>query len=407
MINVRDFGACGDGGRLDHPAIQQAIDRASGTGGGTVLLPPGRYRCGTIHLRSGVSLHLPAGATILAADDPRLFPPIDVPTPSGDTRALIHARDACLIAIHGEGAIDAGGADAPSDEGFHPATILLRDCDDVRLEGVRLLHARFWTVHLLHCRRVACHRLAIRSLHPNGDGIDPDGCAGVLISDCDIDSSDDSIVLKSTLGRACEDVLVSNCLLRSRHATLKLGTESVGPIRNVVLRGCVCHGGVGLGLYMKDGGAFENVLASDLLIESDAPFPLLIDATPRDHGAASAGRIRGVSLRGLRVVSPGRILIEARRGDEIEELSLTDVSWRVERPFDRDAPKPAGTRRHAPAPDASALRPEPYHLLASHVRGLRVERVDVRFASGLRPDRGPALLRDAPGASVDLRLLEG
>ena len=63
---ITDFGAIGDGQTLDSPAIQKAINAAA-TKGGTVVVPPGVFLCGTIHLKSRVTLHLWQGATILGS----------------------------------------------------------------------------------------------------------------------------------------------------------------------------------------------------------------------------------------------------------------------------------------------------------------------------------------------------
>ena len=56
VYNVRDFGAAGDGKRLDSPSINRAIDAAAKNGGGTVLLPAGTYLSGSIHLQSRIHL---------------------------------------------------------------------------------------------------------------------------------------------------------------------------------------------------------------------------------------------------------------------------------------------------------------------------------------------------------------
>src|ERR1019366_7110062 len=54
--NVRAFGAKGDGKTLDHQAINRAIAAAANMGGGTVVVPPGIYLCGSIHLQSNIHL---------------------------------------------------------------------------------------------------------------------------------------------------------------------------------------------------------------------------------------------------------------------------------------------------------------------------------------------------------------
>src|SRR5687768_16972196 len=56
--NVKDYGAKGDGKTLDTVAIQAAIDACNKDNGGTVLIPGGDFVCGTIQLKSNVTLHL-------------------------------------------------------------------------------------------------------------------------------------------------------------------------------------------------------------------------------------------------------------------------------------------------------------------------------------------------------------
>ena len=71
-LDVRAFGATGDGKTLDTPAINKAIDAAAAAGGGIVRFPAGSYLCYSIHLKSHTTLFLDPGATIVAADAPPL-----------------------------------------------------------------------------------------------------------------------------------------------------------------------------------------------------------------------------------------------------------------------------------------------------------------------------------------------
>ncbi|WP_223836747.1 glycosyl hydrolase family 28-related protein [Paenibacillus oceani] len=65
-VNVKDFGAAGDGTNDDTAAIQSAIEACAGEGGGIVFLPPGIYNVtGTLQLHTGVTLE---GAGVSAWD---------------------------------------------------------------------------------------------------------------------------------------------------------------------------------------------------------------------------------------------------------------------------------------------------------------------------------------------------
>src|SRR4051812_28734925 len=75
VFDVRRFGAVGDGATPATAAIQKAID-ACGKAGGMVLVPPGRFLCGALFLRSNVHLHLSSGALLLASQHFDDYPPI-------------------------------------------------------------------------------------------------------------------------------------------------------------------------------------------------------------------------------------------------------------------------------------------------------------------------------------------
>src|SRR6266542_1681369 len=62
VYDVTQFGASGDGARLNTASIQKAVDACSAAGGGIVYVPPGNYLSGTIVLKDGVTLRLEAGA---------------------------------------------------------------------------------------------------------------------------------------------------------------------------------------------------------------------------------------------------------------------------------------------------------------------------------------------------------
>src|SRR5579871_5485164 len=68
-LNVLKHGAKGDGKTRDTQALQAAIDACYQAGGGTIVLPAGTFLSGSLHLKSGVALHLDHGATLRASPD--------------------------------------------------------------------------------------------------------------------------------------------------------------------------------------------------------------------------------------------------------------------------------------------------------------------------------------------------
>src|ERR1700693_4620535 len=102
---------------------------------------------------------------------------------------------------------------------------------------------------MVGCEHVLVDRLKIRN-HldvPNCDGIDPDHCRDVEISNCDIVCGDDAIVIKSTREAAgqgaCSNIVVKNCVLETKDSGLKIGTETVDAIHDVRFEDCEIKSG--------------------------------------------------------------------------------------------------------------------------------------------------------------------
>jgi polygalacturonase len=399
--NVKRFGAVGDGQTLDHDAIQAAIDECSKTGGGTVYLPKGTYLSGTIHIRSNVCLHLEMGAVILGADDASLYPEI-CKTPYGNLpgqiQALIWADGVDNISITGQGVIDGGGASplppsVAAEVKFRPALVFYRDCKNVKFLDVTLQYSCFWTLHLMRCEDVMVRGVTILADRGriNTDGIDPDGCKNVIISDCNINTGDDCIVIKSTEGDLCENITVSNCILSSRHAALKIGTEAIGSIRNITFNNCVIHNtDVALALYMKDGSAYENMIFSNMVIEAFNEFPILLDVTPRYYKEPKSGRIRNITFDNITVTAKGRCYIEGVPDQPVENVRIRNVIWNVSGPCNLVNPfKPPGARRVELDPDRINYAVHPYQFIAAHVDGLLLSDIWIRNERHENlPDRG-------------------
>jgi hypothetical protein len=225
----------------------------------------------------------------------------------------------------------------------------------------------------------------------NTDGIDPDGCRNVIISDCRIETGDDCIVIKSTEGDPCENITVANCVLSSSHAALKIGTEAIGDIRNMTFNNCVIRDtDVALALYMKDGSTYENMVFSNMVIEAGGEFPILLDVTPRYYREPKIGRIRNILFDNLVVTGPGRVFMEGMPGRPIEDVRFRDVLWNVTgRCRTEGIQKPPGARRVEIDPDRINYAVHPYQFIAAHVDGLTLR--DIRIKPGREgyvPDRG-------------------
>jgi hypothetical protein len=384
-FNVRDFGARGDKRSLDQAAIQAAVDACTKAGGGTVRLPPGNYLSGTIRLASGVTLHLARGATLWASTDPAHYE-------GRSSGHLLVADGAERVAVLGEGTINGQGtADygsrwgAPEKPAFRTGVLLFTGCRGVAIRGVTVLYSDAWTLHMKRCEDVVVDRVTIRN-NPhrlNSDGIDPNMCKNVRISNCDITAGDDCIVLKATEAHPCENVTVTGCRLESTAAALKLGTESVGDFRDIRFADCTVRGApVGVGFYLKDGATMERVTVANLKMEvcdpsNHAVAPLFMDIEKRSADS-KVGRIRDVTFENIDIHTGSGILIQGMPESLIENVTLRNIRLRVDRPDDyaRRA-KPVGGRRTTHDERDTCFARLASYVTVAHARNLVCENVSV------------------------------
>lgn len=226
--------------------IQREIDEASARGGGRVVVPPGRHLVGQIDLRSNVELHLEKGAVLEGKVGIENYRVTKLPYSEGAWSAVVSAIGVTNVAITGEGEIFGNGAAWPmlgssggNQEGTRPRGVFFADCRDVRLSDFILRDSACWGVVFKCCDGVEVRRLKVDShANENNDGIDVEA-RNVVIADCDIDSGDDAVCIKSNNpGFTVENVLVTNVVARSCCSALKLGTASHGTMRDILFVDC-------------------------------------------------------------------------------------------------------------------------------------------------------------------------
>ena len=283
QLNVKNFGAKGDGQNKDTLSIQQTIDRCSVLGGGEILFPAGQYLTGAIQLRSNTVLRLEKDAVILGTADFADYPVSQVRWEGKWIKgnvALIYAYDAQNIGIVGEGKIIGnralGGRPNAANPLRHPALIEPINCTNIRFEGFSTSYYLMWSIHPTLCDNISIKNLTIRSTGGNGDGIDIDSCRHVVIDGCDIETGDDCISLKSGRGmegysmlRTTENVHISNCTLSdSIFACIGIGSETSGGIRNVTIENCKFRNTKTHAIYIKSrpgrGAFIENISCNNL-----------------------------------------------------------------------------------------------------------------------------------------------
>jgi len=405
---VTDFGAIGDGKTLCTKELQQALDRAGEIGGARVVVPPGVYLTGTLQIRSNTTLEIMAGASVFGSPDRNEYLPTykhverHRPGIEGDRRHLIYIDDAHHVTICGRGQIH-GNDEAFWDmenvgsRGWIPAkpdrvSNLLHavDCQDLRFEGITLTHSPEWTMHLLDCDRVVIDGIRIYNnfYGPNNDGIDLTGCRDVLISNCDINTSDDAICLKTfPKSRTCERIAVTNCSFRTNCVAVKVGTETWQDIRGFTIQNCIIRESTrAFGLYCHRGGTIEDIIISNIIFDSENEWELnraiQIDLQNRDDlnnwGEGPLGRIRNVQINNFLSRSDGRIMMTARDGARLEDISLSDV--RIFYPGKIDDPDPIGRVSGSEQwPNYAEGRTVRAAIIAENIENLSLRDISVRW----------------------------
>ena len=426
--NVRDYGAVGDGTTMDTAALQRAVDACAEAGGGTVLLPEGRYLSGSLVLKSNVALSIAPKATLLGSRDVKDF-----------AGPLVGATDATGVAIEGGGTID-GQGDAywvkqreyggPSWRGTvqheykalkRPSFVRLTRCQDVTVRNVTLTGSPSWTLHLLRCQRVQVENVTIRNpLHgPNTDGIDINSCSDVTVRKCDIVTGDDGIVLKSTEpGRdhPSHRITIEDCRIWSACNALKIGTETHSDFVDIAMRRCHLYSDTkvvreraisGIAIESVDGASLRNILVENITMDN-VRTPVFVRLGHRGGNSPRTrqveprvpGTIEGVVVRNVKAE---RSLFESSitgiPGHPVRNIALESIQLAYEGGGGADliiddVPDEAVIRRY---PEASMFGRLPaYGLYCRHVQGHVPEGSDHALHRAGRPSHAGLRQRE-PG----------
>ena len=284
IYDVTRYGVYNDGVTNNTKAIADVVAMAEANGGGTIYFPAGTYVSGSIELKSNMTLYLESGALILGSEDKADYPMITEKIVEGYTReghaGMIYALRAENVTVEGRGTIDGRGYNWWPDKANQHRPRMFQPilCDNVRLAGITIKNSPMWTVHPVCCKNVTIDGITIRNPwdSPNTDGINPESCSGVHISNCTVDVGDDCLTLKSGTEDdllqkqyPCENIVVTNCAMLNGHGGVVIGSEMSGGVKNVTISNCVFNGtdrGIRIKTRRKRGGCVEDILINNIMM---------------------------------------------------------------------------------------------------------------------------------------------
>ena len=384
-FKIIDHGAIADGASDSTNAIRKAIEACHAAGGGRVVVSPGLFTTGAIHLQSNVNLYLAEGATLKFAADPAQYLPA-VFTRFEGTECLnfspfIYAFEQENIAVTGPGVLDgsasndnwwkwarraAGEAEPPArpdikrlldfgergvpvaqrvfgaDHKLRPNFIQPYRCRNVLIEGVTIQESPMWEIHPVLCTNVTVRGVKISSHGPNNDGCNPESSRDVLIEDCVFDTGDDCIAIKSgrdndgrRVATASENIIVRNCTMKDGHGGVVMGSEVSGNVRNVFVENCHMDSpNLDRAFRFKSnarrGGIVENVFVRNVDIGRVAEAVLTIDFL-YETGAVGPYKpiVRNVVLQNVKSAASPRVMwIVSFPGSVIEDVRFIDCTFR-------------------------------------------------------------------------------
>jgi len=381
FFNVLNFGAKNDSSLLATTAIQKAIATASKSGGGTVYFPPGKYLTGPIHLKSNITIFIDAGAELhFSSNFDDYLPMVESRYEGVDVTSfspLFYANQVENISIIGRGLIEGHGKKwwdfvegykegqvrskwqlefdrqnknilLPDDprqmkRGFlRPPFIQFMHCKNILIQGITIRNSPFWTINPQFCDNLTVHAVTIINPPrnaPNTDGINPESCTNVRISDCHISVGDDCITIKSgkdspgrTKNRPAENYTITNCTMLAGHGGVVIGSEMSAGVRNIAISNCIFDG-TDRGIRIKSargwGGVVEDIRVSNVIMRNIKKQAIVLDLeyakVPEEPVSERTPRFRNIRFSNITAYTNEAIYMNGLKEMPIEEISINDA----------------------------------------------------------------------------------
>lgn len=268
-LNVRDFGARGDGVTDDTLAIQAAILTCPPES--RVLIPEGTFRFTNLFLKSNTTLEIGKGGVLSAIPDKNKYPVLPGRIESHDEKgeflpatwegdpldsyaSILVGMYVENVVICGEGVLD-GSADFDNwwnvekrkGDPARPRMIFLNHCKNVVVQGITVKNSPAWNLLPYFSEHLKFYDLHIESPanSHNTDGLDPESCSDVEIAGIYFSVGDDCIAIKAgklymgkTYKTPSKDILIHHCLMEKGHGGVTIGSEIAAGVENIRIQNC-------------------------------------------------------------------------------------------------------------------------------------------------------------------------
>ncbi|MFN3941991.1 MAG: glycoside hydrolase family 28 protein [Flavobacterium sp.] len=389
---ITSFGAI-EGGLVDcSQNIKNAIVECSKSGGGKVIIPRGKFLTGPIHLENNVNLHLQEGAELLFSTNPNDYYPLVHTSFEGlelmNYSPLIYAKNKKNIAVTGNGTLNGqanktnwwpwkGTTSEGKDYGYikgdlsqldtnnlprlmkeaetdvpinkrvygnghylRPNFLEPFECENVWIEGVKIINAPFWIIHPIKCTNVIIENVHVESHGPNNDGCDPEYCKNVLIKNCTFNTGDDCIAIKAgrdhegrKIGISTENVIVKGCKMIDGHGGVVIGSEMSAGVKNVFVEDCIMDSpkldrAIRIKTNSKRGGFVDGVYVRNIKVGKVKETVLKINLHYNVYGNQEGDFlpvVKNILLENIEVEDSGKYPIWA---DGIESSKIQNVIFR-------------------------------------------------------------------------------
>ena len=298
VLDIRDFGAVGDGKTMNTMAIQTAIYSAPENS--VIEIPEGEYLTGPVFLKSNLTINIAKNAKLTAVKEREKYPILPGSISRNDKTFYVGSWEGepadCFaslftgvsvtnVNITGEGTVD-GNADYETwwkdakvkRISWRPRTIFLTSCNNINIVGINIENSPSWTIHPIFSSNLGFYDIKIKNPKdsPNTDGIDPESCKNVNITGVKFSVGDDCIAIKSGKGKIgreigipSENINIENCHMEFGHGGVVIGSEMSGGIKNINIKNCLFEN-TDRGLRIKTrrgrGGVIDGIHAENVVM---------------------------------------------------------------------------------------------------------------------------------------------